>query len=106
MAVAFPQPSWPDTLTERGPEEDRSILLDGRVGIGPTLHRLLAVRVDRDTLSVDFRADVDEDCYADYDLDVMLDELEFFDDIDAAGLLVLDTGNYVVWMVPWPKTER
>jgi hypothetical protein len=105
MAIKLPEPGWPAEMLEAGPPEDPTILLAAPVDIGATMHRLLAIRIDPDTLMVDFRESVGEDIYEPYDLDLMLDDLEFFDDIDAAGLVTLASGSYVIWMVPYPEGQ-
>ena len=75
MPVRLPALNWPVELLENGPDEDPSILLSGAAAIGTVLHRILAVRVNPSHAQVDFRADLDEAVYADYQLEVMLEEL-------------------------------
>lgn len=70
------------------------------VEIGNVLHRLLAVRVNPNHLRVDFRPDLGKAVYADYPLELMLDELTFFDDIDRSAVVRLESGSYILWMVP------
>ncbi|MDQ2804090.1 MAG: hypothetical protein M3Y41_15960, partial [Pseudomonadota bacterium] len=85
---------------EEGPEEDPSILLSGVAEFGTAPHRVLAVRVNATNLRVDFLAGVDADIYADHELEVMLDELRFFGSIDRSVVVRLESGDYVIWMVP------
>jgi hypothetical protein len=100
MPVHLPEPHWPAELLERGPDEDPSILLSGVAEIGTVPHRILAVRVNPSHAQVDYRADLDEAVYADYQLEVMLDELNVFDNVDRSVMVPLESGNYVIWMVP------
>ena len=101
MPIRFPQSRWPAELMEEGPDEDPSILLSGTAEIGDAPHRVVAVRVRKADLQVDFRVDLDEEeAYADYPLEAMLDELDFFDDFDRSVVVPLESGNYVIWMVP------
>lgn len=101
MAIEFPAPRWPAALTEEGPEADPSILLSGEAAIGEAAHRILAVRVRKSKLEVDFRADLDEDAaYGEFPLEAMLEELEFFEDFDRSAVVSLASGDYVVWMIP------
>jgi hypothetical protein len=106
MAIFFPEPRWPSELLEEGPEEDRSVLLRGAAEIAGARHRILAVRVGRSTLEVDVRDDLDESIYDDYRLQDMLDELGFFENVDQSVLVHLETGHYVIWMVPWGSELR
>ena len=101
MPVCLPEPRWPSELLEEGPPEDPSILLGGPAEIGKAPHRVLAVRLNRNTLAIDYRTDVAEDIYADYQLEGMLDELTFLDDIDKSVLVPIEGAHYVVWMVPF-----
>ena len=100
MPVRLPALNWPVELLENGPDEDPSILLSGAAAIGTVLHRILAVRVNPSHAQVDFRADLDEGVYADYQLEVMLEELNVFDNVDRSAVVPLESGNYVIWMVP------
>jgi hypothetical protein len=101
MPIRLPDPLWPPELQEDGPPEDPSILLGGAAEIGGAPHRFLAVRLNPDTMSVDYRADLDEDIYADYPLEDMLDELTFMDEIDQSVLVAMNGGRYVIWMMPF-----
>lgn len=101
MPVCLPQPRWPSELLEEGPPEDPSILLGGAAEIGKAPHRVLAVRLNPNTLAVDYRRDLEEDVYADYQLEGVLDELTFLDDIDKSVLVPIGGGHYVVWMIPF-----
>ncbi len=100
MPVRLPELNWPLELLEKGPEEDPSILLSGAAEIGTVPHRILALRVNPSHAQVDFRADLDEAVYADYQLEVMLDELNVFDNVDRSAVVPLESGDYVIWMVP------
>ena len=101
MPIKIPQTVWPTELTEEGPSQDVSILLTGMANIGPAPHRVLAVRLDPTTLSVDYRPDLDESAYAEYQLDELVDDLTFLDDLDASVLVPMGDGEYVVWMMPF-----
>jgi len=101
MPVSLPQPRWPSELLEEGPPDDPSILLGGAADIGPARHRVLAVRINPGTMAIDYKRDLDQDVYADYQLEEMLDELTFLDDIDRSVLVPMEGGNYVVWMMPF-----
>ena len=107
MPIHFPEPRWPVELLEEGPEEDPSILLGGVAEIGNARHRISAVRVSPRSLRVDFRADLKKNVYADHELEVMLEELSFFvnffDSIDQSVIVPLESGTYVIWMVPSGK---
>lgn len=106
MPVDMPQPSWPAQLTEQGPSEDPTILLSGMATIGPAPHRILAVRIDPTTLAVDYRPDLDEDIYAEYQLDEMVDDLTFLDDLDASVLVPIASGSYVLWVMPFVELDE
>ena len=103
MPVRLPEPRWPAELLEEGPPEDPSILLGGAAEIGKAPHRVLAVRLNPSTLSVDYRANLEEDIYGDYQLEDMLDELTFLDDIDKSVLVPIEGGYYVIWMMPFSE---
>ena len=103
MPIRFPEPRWPVELLEEGPEEDPSILLGGVAEIGNAQYRISAVRVSPRPLQVDFRADLKKYVYADHELEVMLEELSFFGSIDRSVVVPLESGNYVIWMVPFGK---
>jgi hypothetical protein len=100
MPVRLPELNWPVELLETGPDEDPSILLSGATEIGTAPHRVLAIRVNPSHVQVDFRANLDEAVYADYQLGVMLEELNVFDNVDRSAVVPLESGNYVIWMVP------
>jgi hypothetical protein len=63
-------------------------------------HRVLAIRVNSNTLAVDYRAELEEDRYADYELEEMLDELTSFEDINKSVLVLLG-GNHYVNAIHW-----
>ncbi len=104
MPVQFPVPEWPAELTADGPPEDPLILLSGSARIGQARHQILAVRVNANTLAVDFRADLDEGIYADHQLEDMFDELTSLNDIDKTALVPVGRGHYVIWMMPCSDT--
>jgi hypothetical protein len=106
MPVRLPEILWPPELLEEGPPEDRSILLGGPAAIGKAPHRVVAVRINPQTLGVDYRTDVDEDVYADCQVEELLEELTFLEDIDQSVLVALASGSYVIWMMPFGDTER
>jgi hypothetical protein len=58
------------------------------------------VRINPNTLGVDYRYDLAEDTYADYQLEDTLDELTFLDDIDRSVLVSIERGHYVIWLLP------
>ena len=100
MPVRLPEPLWPSELQEEGPPEDPGILLAGAAEIGKARHRVLAVRLNPNTLAVDYQTEVEEEIYADYQLEDMLDELTFLDEIDKSVLVPMADGHYVIWMIP------
>jgi hypothetical protein len=104
MPVQLPAPEWPSELLEAGPPEDPLILLSGPARIGKAPYRVLAVRVNPNTLGVDYRYDLGEDVYADYQLEDTLDALTFLDDIDKSVLVPIEHGHYVIWMLPFGDT--
>jgi hypothetical protein len=104
MPVPLPAPRWPTELVEDGPPEDPSILLSAPATIGQARHLVLAVRINPRTLAADYRADLNEDVYADSEVEELLDELTFLDDIDQSVLVPLSSGLYVIWMVPFADT--
>ena len=107
MPIPFPTAQWPAELTEAGPDADPSILLSGSAKIGDAHHHVLAVRVSRSNLQVDFRPDLDEEeTYAGFLLEEMLEELEFFDEFDRSALVSLTSGDYVMWMTPASNVNR
>ncbi len=106
MPIRLPEPRWPSELLEQGPPEDPSILLSGAAEIGKAPYRVLAVRLNPNTLAVDYRADLNEDIYADYEVESMLDELTVLDDIDKSVLVPIAGGHYVVWMLPFSDAGR
>ncbi len=101
MPVHLPAPRWPSELIEEGPPEDPLILLGGAAEIGKAPHRVMAVRLNPATLAVDYRVDLDEGVYADYQLEGLLDELTFLDDIDKSVLVAINDAHYVIWMMPF-----
>ena len=106
MPIRLPEPRWPSELLEQGPPEDPSILLGGAAEIGKAPYRVLAVRLNPDTLAVDYRADLNEDIYADYEVESMLDDLTVLDDIDKSVLVPIAGGHYVVWVLPFSDAGR
>lgn len=106
MPIRLPETTWPSQLTEEGPPEDPAVLLSGMASIGPAPHRVLAVRINPSTLSVDYRADLDEAVYAEYQLEEMVDDLTFLDELDASVLVPMGAGEYVVWMMPYADLEE
>jgi hypothetical protein len=99
MPVQLPAPEWPLQLLEAGPPEDPFILLSGPARIGEAPYRVLAVRINPNTLAIDYRYDLGEDVYADYQLEDTLEELTFLDDIDKSVLVPIEHGHYVIWML-------
>jgi hypothetical protein len=106
MPISFPEPRWPSELTEEGPPEDPSILLGGAAEIAKAPYRVLAVRLSPSTLAVDYRADLNQDVYADYEIEGTLDELTVLNDIDKSVLVPIAGGHYVVWMLPFSVVGR
>jgi hypothetical protein len=100
MPVQLPAPAWPPQLLEAGPPEDPFILLSGPARIGEAPYRVLAVRINPNTLGIDYRYDLGEDVYADYQLEDMLDEFTFLDEINKSVLVPIEQGHYVIWMLP------
>ncbi len=100
MPVRLPEPKWPSELQEQGPPEDPSILLTGPATIGKAPHRVVAVRMNPRTLAIDYRSDLEEDIYADCQVDAMLEELTFLEDIAQSVLVPMAGSSYVIWMMP------
>lgn len=64
MTIACPVLEWPTELEERGPPEDPTILLTGRVRLGGAELRLVAIRVDPALRwTPDYRRDVPDGNY-------------------------------------------
>jgi hypothetical protein len=59
------------------------------------------MRINPNTLAIDYRHYVDEEAYEDYQLEEMLDELTFMDDIDKSVLVPMGGAHYVIWMMPF-----
>jgi hypothetical protein len=106
VPVRLPEPRWPSELLEEGPPEDPSIVLGGAAEIGQAPHRVMAVRLNPNTLAVDYRDDVQENVYADYQLEDRVDELTFLDDIDKSVLVPIGGAHYVIWMMPFSYAGR
>jgi hypothetical protein len=106
VPIRLPEPRWPSELLEQGPPEDPSILLSGAAEIGKAPYLVLAVRLNPNTLAVDYRADLNEDVYADYEVESILDELTVLDDIDKSVLVPIAGGHYVIWMLPFSDAGR
>jgi hypothetical protein len=106
VPIRLPEPRWPSELLEQGPPEDPSILLSGAAEIGKAPYRVLAVRLNPNTLAVDYRADLNEDVYADYEVESILDELTVLDDIDKSVLVPIAGGHYVIGMLPFSDAGR
>ena len=47
-----------------------------------------------------------EEVYADYELETMLEELTFLEDIDRSVLVPIADASYVVWVMPFSETGR
>jgi hypothetical protein len=104
MPVQCPAPVWPSELLEAGPPDDPFILLSGPARIGGAPYRVLAVRINPNTLGINYRDDLAEDVFADYQLEDILDELTFLDDIEKSVLVAIEHGHYVIWMLPFSDT--
>jgi hypothetical protein len=100
MTVALPPPEWPRDLLSDGPPEDRSILLHGEAMIGRTRFVVTAVRVDPIQFGPDFRQDVHFSVYRDYHLSTLIDMMSELVDFDDPSTIRLETGDYLLWMVP------
>jgi hypothetical protein len=100
MTVPCPVPEWPAALLEAGPDKDRSILLRGEVSVGSAHFILTAVRVDPIRFGPDFRADLDLNIYADYQLPTLLDIVTELSGVAEPSPLSLGRGQYVLWMLP------
>jgi hypothetical protein len=61
---------------------------------------LSAVRVDPIRLGPDFRPDHDLRVYSDYGLSSLLDMISELVDFAEPATLQLETGRYVLWMLP------
>lgn len=101
MTVRCPPIVWPTELDEAGPPEDPSILLVGSAEIAGMAHQVMAIRVKPDLrLQPDIRDDVPKAVYEDAHLHVRLEELSYLADAMTLMSIRLDSGAYVVWMMP------
>jgi hypothetical protein len=100
MTVACPSPEWPSGLLEQGPPQDPSILLRGEATIGSARFVVTAVRVNPIRYGPDFRPDQSTSIYANCNLSALLDSLSDLIEVSEASTLRLETGNYVIWMLP------
>ena len=100
MPIRMPQLRWPAELQEEGPHQDPSIILVAAVVIDSASYRIQAMRIDLDSLEPDFRADLEEDNYADHRIYDIFEELIFLDNFDRSSVLSLESGNYIFWMAP------
>jgi hypothetical protein len=100
MTVPLPIQEWPSELLSVGPEQDRSIMLRGPVVIGSAKFMLTAVRVDPIGLGPDYRSEIQQHVYDDYELTAMLDMVLELIDLGEPSILQLKTGRYVMWMLP------
>ena len=100
MTVPLPIHEWPSELLEIGPEQDRSIILRAPVLIGSAKFMLTAMRVDPIALGPDYRAEIPHSVYDDYELTPMLEAVLELLDLSEPSILQLETGRYVMWMLP------
>src|SRR5579863_7128105 len=100
MPVAFPLPEWPSELLSDGPPEDRSILLRGEARIGTALFVVTAVRMSPIQFGPDFRQDLNFNVYRDYPLSTLIDIMSELVDISNSSTVRLETGSYLMWMLP------
>lgn len=114
MPIPCPPVVWPDVLAERGPPEDKSILLIGAARIGGTAAQVVAVRIEPGMgWEAEFRRDVADGSYEANGLDVVLaaslEEMqvlashldELLGDGDAS-VVQLATGTYKLWVMLAP----
>jgi hypothetical protein len=106
MVVQIPPEERPTELVEQGPGEDPFILLAGPAAIGRAPHRVLALRVNPVTLAVDYRRDLDEEIYADLQLEEIFDEVTFLADIHRSALFEIEGSSYVFRMTPFSKSNE
>lgn len=66
---------------------------------------LTAIRIDPIRFGPDFRADLDLQVYAKYGLPAMLDVIADLVEISGPAMLALETGRYVMWMLPGPEDQ-
>jgi len=104
MQFPVPEVDWPRHLQEVGPEEDPAILLSGASKLAAKHYLVYAVRINLESMEVDFRSSVGEWIYADLRLDVMLEELMFFSDFDRTAAITVAGSHYILWMVPATET--
>jgi hypothetical protein len=106
MSVHCPPVAWPDRLDEEGPVEDPGILLHGVARIGSAHVDVYAIRIHPGLrLTPDYREDVDQDRYAEVELDARLDELASLAGTDRPAPVELATGIYLVYVVPCATKE-
>lgn len=112
MVIECPPCQWPNTLEERGPSEDPSILLTGTARIGKVEVQIIATRVqDTQCWTPDFKRKIAEEIYrvdglAQF-LEATLEDLESMtlDLVDLLGgkgasVVQLPTGLYRIWVMP------
>ena len=100
MTVPLPIHEWPSELLEIGPEQDRSIMLRAPVVIGSAKYMLTAVRIDPVRFGPDYRSEVQQHVYDDYELAQMLELVLELLDLSEPSVLQLETGRYIMWMIP------
>ena len=100
MTVRSPQFKWIGDLEELGPPGDPSILLVGQASIGASPCTVKAVRVRANQRIPDYRDNVGSDDYAPLALEALLQELEILADTIQMEQVTLDTGTYVICVIP------
>jgi hypothetical protein len=100
MTIPCPTPQWPSGLLEVGPEQDPSILLRSVADIAGAAYEVLAIRIDPISMSADVRGAIKVSAYGGLDITRLLDELTAFTNISDRSLVRLQTGAYVMMLLP------
>jgi|SRR5690242_3880950 hypothetical protein len=101
--VQCPQIVWPREFAESGPEDDPTILLRGDARLAARPFSVVAIRVvPNRRFMPDYKDEVDDDAYGELRLDFLLEELGALLDVDTLPVVELDSGPYVVAVLPKP----
>jgi len=99
--ISAPNIRWPAELLERGPENDRDILLVGDAIVGGITFKVVALRVSEHGRGPDFRADIAAEEYP-ASLESMMESIEDLTDSIEPAAIEMNGGRYILWMVPYP----
>jgi hypothetical protein len=74
-------------------------MLRGKAKIGSTIYTITAIRVNESLTAPDYRENIDDKTYGAV-IDEALEALEFLTDTIDPALLPLESGQYLLWMMP------